>query len=71
MPGAGTENSRPLKRVGAMDAASVARDGYRALMAGRTLAISGAHNSLVAESVRFAPRMMVMAISCCVAERVD
>jgi hypothetical protein len=46
-----------------MDAKTVARDGYRALMAGKTLVISGFRNWLVAESVRFAPRKMVTAIS--------
>jgi len=59
---AGIEESR-LFRFGAMTAASVALDGYRALMRGRTLAISGAHNWLIAQSTRFAPRMMVTAVS--------
>jgi short-subunit dehydrogenase len=67
----GTENSRLFKKVGGMDAATVARDGYRGLMAGKTLVISGAHNWLVAESVRFAPRKMVTAISRWVAEKVE
>jgi short-subunit dehydrogenase len=68
---AGTENSRLFKKVGAMNAETVARDGYRGLMAGRTLVISGAHNWLVAESVRFAPRKLVTAISRWVAEKVE
>jgi len=34
---AGTENSRLFKKIGAMKAEAVARDGYRGLMAGRTL----------------------------------
>jgi uncharacterized protein len=68
---AGTENSRLFKQVGAMSAEKVARDGYRALMEGRTLAISGAHNWLVAQSVRFAPRKMVTAVSRWVAEKVS
>lgn len=68
---AGTENSRLFKHVGAMSAEKVARDGYRALMDGRTLAISGAHNWLGAQSVRFAPRKMVTAVSRWVAERVS
>jgi uncharacterized protein len=62
-----TENSR-LFRLAAMDAKTVAADGYRALMAGKALAISGFKNWLVAESVRFAPRKMVTAISRWVAE---
>jgi short-subunit dehydrogenase len=68
---AGTESSRLFKQIGAMDAATAARDGYRGLMAGKTLVFSGAHNWLVAESVRFAPRKVVTAISRWVAEKVD
>src|SRR5579864_287853 len=68
---AGTESSRLFKHIGAMDAATVARDGYRGLMAGKTLVISGAHNWLVAESVRLAPRKLVTAMSRWVAEKVD
>ena len=68
---AGTENSRLFKRIGAMDAARVAHDGYRGLMSGKTLVISGAHNWLVAESVRFSPRKLVTAVSRWVAEKVD
>ncbi len=67
---AGVEKSR-LFKLGAMSAEKVARDGYRAVMTGRTLAISGPHNWLVAQSSRFAPRKMVTAVSRWVAERVD
>jgi len=66
-----TENSRLFKRLTPMDAKTVAEDGYRALMAGSTLAISGFKNWLVAESVRFAPRKVVTAISRWVAEKVE
>jgi hypothetical protein len=38
-------------------------------MEGRTLAISGAHNWLVAQSTRFAPRRMVTAVSRWIAEK--
>ena len=68
---AGTEKSRLFKQLGAMSAEKVALDGYRAVMEARTLAISGVHNWLVAESTRFAPRKMVTAISRWVAEKVD
>ena len=68
---AGTEKSRLFKQLGAMSAEKVALDGYRAVMEGRTLAISGVHNWLVAESTRFAPRKMVTAISRWVTEKVD
>jgi len=65
-----TEDSRLFKRLMPMDAKTVAADGYRALMEGKTLAIAGFRNWLVAESVRFAPRKVVTAISRWVAEPV-
>jgi uncharacterized protein len=68
---AGMENSRLFKKIGAMKVDAVARDGYRGLMAGRTFVISGVQNWLVAESVRFAPRKLVTAISRWVAEKVE
>ena len=49
----------------------VALDGYRAVMEGRTLAISGLQNWLVAESTRFAPRKAVTAISRWISEQVE
>ncbi len=51
-------------------AEKVALDGHRAVMHGRGLAISGAHNWAVAQSTRLAPRKMVTAISRWVAEKV-
>jgi uncharacterized protein len=60
---AGVEKSRLFEQFGPMDAKTVAQDGYRALMQGKALKISGAKNWLVAESVRFAPRKVVTAIS--------
>ena len=68
---AGTEDSRLFKKLRPMNAEAVARDGYRGLMAGRTVVISGFQNWLVAESVRFAPRKVVTAISRWVAEKVE
>jgi len=66
---AGIEKSRLFQSIGAMSAEKVALDGYRAVMEGRTLAISGAHNWLVAESTRFAPRKVVTAISRWISEK--
>ena len=60
---AAIEDSPLFRKLRPMDAKTVAADGYRALMAGKTLAISGFRNWLVAESVRFAPRKLVTAIS--------
>jgi short-subunit dehydrogenase len=54
-----------------MNVEAVAQDGYRGLMAGRTVVISGAKNWLVAESVRFAPRKLVTALSRWIAEKAE
>jgi uncharacterized protein len=59
---AGNDKSR-LFHLAAMPADKVALDGYRAVMEGRTLAISGAQNWLVAQATRFAPRKLVTAVS--------
>jgi len=65
---AGNDKSRLFQQLGAMSVEKVALDGYRAVMEGRTLAISGVQNWLVAQSTRFAPRKMVTAISRWVSE---
>ena len=52
-----------LTKFGTMDARTVAEDGYRALMAGKPVVISGFKNWLVAQSVRFAPRRMATAMA--------
>jgi short-subunit dehydrogenase len=66
---AGNDQSRVFKTFGAMSAEKVALDGYRAMMEGRTLAISGLQNWAVAQSTRFAPRKLVTAISRWVSEK--
>jgi uncharacterized protein len=68
---AGNDNSRLFKKIGGMKAETVARDGYRGLMAGKTVVISGMQNWLVAESVRFAPRKVVTAISRWISEKAE
>jgi uncharacterized protein len=60
---AGTENTMVFKKSRPMSADAVARDGYRGLMAGKTLVISGWRNWLLAEATRFSPRKLVTAIS--------
>jgi uncharacterized protein len=52
-----------LLKMGSMDARTVAEDGYRALMEGKPVVISGFKNWLVAQSVRFSPRRLVTAIA--------
>jgi len=52
-----------LLKMGSMDAGTVAEDGYRGLMAGKPVIISGFKNWLVAQSVRFSPRRLVTAIA--------
>ena len=49
-------------KKGAMDAKTVAQKGYRALMAGKPIAITGAKNWLSAQSVRLGPRALVRKI---------
>ena len=68
---AGTENTILFRKLRPMTAKAVARDGYRALMSGRTLVISGFRNWLVAESVRFSPRKLVTAVSRKVLDKVE
>jgi len=68
---AGNERSRLFQKVAPMDANTVARAGYRGMMKGKTLVIPGRRNWLVAESVRFAPRKMVTAISRWVSEKAE
>jgi hypothetical protein len=60
---AGNDHTRLFKQLGAMSVERVALDGYRAVMEGRGLAISGVQNWIVALSTRFAPRKLVTAIS--------
>src|SRR5664279_3478781 len=50
-------------KMGSMDARTVAEDGYRALVAGKPVVISGFKNWLVAQSVRFSPRRLVTVIA--------
>ncbi|MFZ0479781.1 MAG: SDR family oxidoreductase, partial [Terriglobales bacterium] len=52
-----------LLKFGSMDASTVAEDGYRAMVAGKPVVISGFKNWLVAQSVRFSPRSLVTAIA--------
>lgn len=60
---AGTEQTTLFRRMRPMDAATVARDGYRALMKGKPLVISGLRNKLLAQSLRISPRRAVTAVS--------
>lgn len=59
---AGNDRSR-LFRLGAASAASVARQGYRAMMAGKPIAVHGARNKLVVQLLRLSPRAAVRAIA--------
>ncbi len=60
---AGTEKTNLFKRTKPMDAATVARDGYRALMKGKPLVIAGFRNRILMESLRVSPRRLVTAVS--------
>ncbi len=59
---ANMEDSKMVSGRKIMDAATVARAGYRGLMAGKTVVIPGIRNRILVESVRFSPRNMVTQI---------
>ena len=59
---AGTSESK-LFQGSAMSAAEVARDGYRAMMAGKAEVISGARNRWMMLGTRLAPRTMLAGIA--------
>jgi hypothetical protein len=52
-----------LFRAGAASAASVARHGYQAMLAGKVVAIPGLANKLTALSIRLGPRAVVRRIA--------
>jgi short-subunit dehydrogenase len=52
-----------LFRAGVAPAARVARQAYRAMLAGRPMVIHGGLNRLVVEAIRFTPRALVRAIA--------
>jgi short-subunit dehydrogenase len=52
-----------LFQRGVADAAPVALHAYRAIMAGKVVAIPGLMNKLIAQSIRIAPRAWLRAIS--------
>src|SRR5450755_742453 len=66
---AGNAHSRLFEWFRPMSAPAVARVGYRALIKGKTLAIAGFMNWLLAESVRFSPRKLAVAVSRWVVEK--
>jgi short-subunit dehydrogenase len=59
---AGTARS-VLFRLGAAPAATVAREGYRAMMKGKPLVIHGLKNKLTVQSLRLSPRSLARAIA--------
>jgi len=60
---AGAEESLLFRILRPMTAKAVAHHGYRALMKGKPLVISGLKNWLLAESLRISPRRAVTAVS--------
>jgi uncharacterized protein len=60
---AGNDKSRLFQQFGPMDAKTVARKGYRGLIAGKTLVIPGWKNWLLMESLRVSPRKVVTVVS--------
>src|SRR5207245_4278431 len=68
---ANMENSKLVSGRKIMDAATVARAGYRGLMTGKTVVIPGIRNRIIVESVRFSPRSMVTQIVSNMQERIQ
>jgi hypothetical protein len=60
---AGNDKSRLFQRPGIASAEAVAEHAYRAMMAGRVVAIHGLLNALLVQSVRFSPRAVVRAVA--------
>ena len=60
---AGNDKSRLFRRRGVADAASVARQAYRAMHRGKVLAVHGALNRAVMESLRISPRALATSIA--------
>ncbi|MDD8018188.1 MAG: SDR family oxidoreductase [Bacteroidota bacterium] len=56
------ENTK-LFAFGAMSAQKVAKIGYRALMSGKTIVVTGVKNKMFAQSVRLAPRKITASIA--------
>jgi short-subunit dehydrogenase len=56
---AGMEESKLVKGKAIMGAATVARIGVKAMLAGKAVVIPGAKNFLLAQSVRFTPRAVI------------
>lgn len=52
-----------LFRIGAADSASVAREAYQAMMAGRARIVHGLTNKIGTQAVRLSPRAAILAIT--------
>lgn len=59
---AGNDRSR-LFHLGAMSAAEVARESYRAMLKGKPLVVHGLRNKVMASSVRFSPRSVTRGVA--------
>jgi short-subunit dehydrogenase len=64
------EKSR-LFKMGKMSSRDVALAGYRAMLDGKTLIVTGWRNKIMAQSVRLSPRKLVTAIARRIQERVE
>lgn len=60
---AGMDNARLFKSFVVMDAAPVARAGYRGMMAGKRMVVPGIMNRVLPAVIRFSPRGMVVRVS--------
>lgn len=60
---AGTEGSKLFRLSKPMSSDDVAQAGYKAMLAGRRLVVTGMKNKLLAQAVRVSPRRMVTTIA--------
>jgi len=56
---AGIAQGRPVSDFGVMDARSVAEIGYRAMLAGRPVAVTGVLNNVLVQAMRATPRAVL------------
>jgi short-subunit dehydrogenase len=56
------EKTRVFKVLRVMRSADVAREGYNAMMAGRSIVVPGLMNKITVQSVRVTPRAIVARI---------
>ncbi|MGQ0506423.1 MAG: SDR family NAD(P)-dependent oxidoreductase [Myxococcaceae bacterium] len=60
---AGSSKSNLFLKGGAMSSEQVAKEGYRAMLAGKSMAVHGLKNKIATASVRIGPRALVRSVA--------